>query len=238
MRRSFLAAAAAIGVVLSALVGATPANALYQDPLTSGDLVNYNHHDYRLSIAPVAGADRVTRFGHSVSALYRVRMIDPGRTRDTVVYSGTLGYSRTAYLRIKTVSADVVRGYGIRTYLAKVRRFSADYAKRQVNHVVWATLHRTQRGDVAATVVNVQAYLAAHGSLAGIVDADVIVQSDGQFGYRPATIRLIQDAHHQGSTSEYVVYGFDSVDGYQVMFDSVTGKTTSTLNPDDMALLE
>jgi hypothetical protein len=240
MRRSIQAALAALGVTALVLVAA-PAHAdTYRDPLTRGDLVNYNHTDYRLSIAPVAGAKKVVRFGHTVAATYRVRMIEPAKRGDVVVYSGTLGYSRTAYLRIKTVSADVVRGYGIKTYLKKVTGFSAAYAAKRVTAFTVEYRHRTLRGDIAATVPEVKAWVEAHGSAEGVDrQKDLIVHSDGFYGYEKVLFHLYRaDAYQDGaSPSDFIVYGFDPADGYQVMYSSYTGLTRTATTEDSLALL-
>lgn len=227
MRRTLIAVG--IAAVLATTGLAMPASAAgYTDPLTGGDLVNYNHHDYRLSIAPVTGAETVTRFGHRVPASYSVRMIDPVTTGDIVVYSETLGYYRTAYLRLKTVSADAVRDYGIRTYLKKISGFSATYAKRQVVGFTEFWRHRTQRVDVQSTVNQVAAYVKDHGGTAGIGDAGgIVIKSDGYYGYEHARIRVLVDAVGSGSASDYVVYGSDPTDGYRVVYDSTTGRTTT-----------
>lgn len=240
MRRSVLTFVAAVGVVATMLAGA-PANAAsYRDPLTRGDLVNYNHHTYALGIAAAPGARKVTRFGHPVAATYRVRVIESGKSSDTIVYSGTLGYYRTAYLRIKTVSLDTVRDYGIRTYLKKVTGFSAAYAKKRVVAFTVEYRHRTQRGDVAATIPNAKAYVAEHGSAEGINTAkDVAVRSDGFFGYDKVLIRLYRaDAYQDGaSPDDFIVYGYDQIDGYQVMYSSYTGLTRTAVTEDSLALL-
>lgn len=240
MRRSVLSVLAVIGVTATLLAGA-PANAAsYRDPLTRGDLVTYNRADYRLSIAATPGAKKVTRFGHSVPATYRVRMIKPGKHADTVVWSGTLGYSRTAYLRIKTVAVDLVRDYSMATYLKKVTSFSAGYAQKRVVAYTEAYRHRIQRGDVAATIPHAEAWVAEHGSAAGIEGAaGVAVKSDGFFGYDRVQIRLYRaNAYQDGaSPDDFVVYGFDPTDGYQVMYSSYTGLTRTAVTEDSLALL-
>jgi hypothetical protein len=240
VRRSVLSVLAVIGVTATLLAGAPAHAASYRDPLTRGDLVTYNRADYRLSIAAVPGAKKVVRYGHSVPATYRVRMIKPGKRSDTVVYSATLGYSRTAYLRIKTVSVDVVRDYSMATYLKKVTSFSAAYAKKRVDAFTVEYRHRIQRGDVAATIPNAKAYVAAHGSADGIGTAkDVAVKSDGYFGYDRVLIRLYRaDAYQDGaSPDDFIVYGFDPADGYQVMYSSYTGLTRTARTEDSLALL-
>jgi len=237
MRRSLIA----LGIAAAATIGlALPAQAAYTDPLTRGDLVTYNRADYRLSIAPVAGAKTVTRFGHRVPATYRVRMVKPRRSSDTVVWSGTLGYYRTAYLRTKTVSLDIVRDYSMATYLKKVTSFSASYAKTRVIAFTVEYRHRTQRGDVAGTIPDAKAYVAEHGSADGIgTAASVALKSDGFFGYDRVQIRLYRaDAYQDGaSPDDFIVYGFDPADGYQVMYSSYTGLTRTVRTEDSLALL-
>jgi hypothetical protein len=234
MRRASVAIGIA-AVLVSAGV-ATPAQAAYQDPLTEGDLVNYNHTTYALSIKPAAGADRVTRFGHTVPATYSVRVLLAKRSGETVVYSGKLGYYRTAYLRLKTVSRDTVRDYGVRTYLKKVTGFSAAYAKNKVVAHTVAYRHRVLRADVAMTVSNCGGYVQDHGSTSGM-GSGLIVKDEGFFGYENARIEILPDAYGTGSTTDYVVYGYDPIDGYSVMVDSRSGATTTTRSDDDRALL-
>ena len=236
MRRILIAIG--IAAVLASTALAVPAEAAYQDPLTRGDLMNFNHKTYALSIAPVAGADRVTRFGHTVAATYSVRVLQSGKTGDTVIYSGKLGYYRTAYLRLKTVSLDSVRDYGLKTYLKKVTAFSATYAKQRVVAYTVAYRHRTLRTDVRLTAEHVAAYVKEHGGTAGIADAkDIVVKSDGFFGYQNARIRVLVDAYGSGSTTDYVVYGYDPTDGYQVLYDSTTGKTRIATSTEDVVRL-
>lgn len=236
MRRTLIAVG--IAAVLASTGLASPAQAAYDDTLTRGDLVTYNRGDYRLSIAPAPGAKKITRFGHRVAATYSVRMLRPGRSSDTVVYSGTLGYYRTAYLRLKTVSIDIRRDYGIRTYLKKVTAFDAAYAKAKVvaHTVHWR--HRTLRMDVGISAGNVGSWVKEHGGTTGAQQAGIVIRSDGFFGYEDATVDLLPDAHGTGSTTDYVVYGYDPTDGYSVMFDSATGKTTTTFSTDGRALLQ
>ena len=238
MRRTLIALA--VAAVLGSTALAVPAEAAYRDPLTQGDHVTYNRADYRLSIAPVRGAATVTRFGHRVPATYTVRMIKPGKRSDTTVFSERLGYWRTAYLRTKTVSLDLVRDYSMRTYLKKVTSFSAAYAKQRVVGFTIEYRHRTQRGDVAATIPNAKAYVAAHGSADGIGNAkDVAVKSDGFFGYDRVLIRLYRaDAYQYGaSPDDFIVYGFDPADGYQVMYSSFTGLTRTAETEDSLVLI-
>jgi hypothetical protein len=240
MRRSLIAVAVAVGVATSVVIGGTPANAAYRDPLTIGDLVNYNHHDYRMSITPVAGAKRVVRNGHTIPATYRVRIVEPQKHGDRVVYTGTLGYYRTAYLRLKTVSADVVRNYGIATYVKKVTGFSAAYAKQRVVAFTIEWRHRTLRGDVASTVNQVADYVEQHGTAAGIEQhTELIVKSDGFFGYEKVLFHLYRaNAYQDGAgPDDFIVYGFDPTDGYQVMYSSYTGLTRTATTEDSLALL-
>jgi hypothetical protein len=235
MRRTLIAIG--IAAVLATTGLAAPAQAdEYQDPLTAGDLLNYNHETYALSIAPLAGSDLVTRYGHRVAATYSVRVLLSGNTGDSVIYSGKLGYYRTAYLRLKTVSADTVRDYGIRTYLGKVTSFTATYAKQRVVAHTVTYRHRTLRTDVRMTAEHVAAYVKEHGSTAGIGGAkDIVLKSDGFFGYENATIRVLVDTAGSGSTTDYVVYGYDPTDGYQALFDSATGTArTATSTEDDL----
>ena len=235
MRRTLIAVG--IAAVLATAGLASPAEAAYTDPLTRGDLVNYNHETYALSIKPVAGADRVTRFGHRVPATYSVRVLLAKKSGETVVYSAKLGYYRTAYLRLKTVSQDTVRDYGFRTYLKKVTGFSAAYAKKKVLAFTVAYRHRTLRLDVSGTANQVAGYIEEHGSTAGAEQAGLVIRSDGWFGYEDATVDLILDAHKSGCTTDYVVYGYDPTDGYSVMDDSKSG-TTTTLSDNPRALLK
>jgi hypothetical protein len=224
MRRTLIALA--VAAVLGSTALAVPAEAAYRDPLTRGDHVTYNRADYRLSIAPVSGAATVTRFGHRVPATYTVRMIKPGKRSDTVVFSERLGYWRAAYLRTKTVSLDLVRDYSMKTYLKKVTSFSAAYAHQRVLAHTVEYRHRTLRGDVAITVSNAGGWVEDHDSSQGIDEANIVLKSDGFFGYDRVRIDVIPDARGTGSTTEYVVYGYDPADGYSVMYDSQAGTTT------------
>jgi len=236
MRRTLIAIGIAAALATTGLAAPAQADA-YQDPLTRGDLMNFNHETYALSIAPAAGAARVTRYGHSVAATYSVRVLLSGNTGDTVIYSGKLGYYRTAYLRLKTVSADSVRSYGIRTYLKKVTAFSAAYAKQRVVAHTVEYRHRTLRTDVRMTAENVAAYVKEHGSTAGIGGAkDVVLKSDGFFGYENARIRVLVDVAGTGSTTGFIVDGFDPTDGYQVLFDSTTGRARIATSADEQLL--
>jgi hypothetical protein len=224
MRRTLIAFAIAAVVGSTAL--AVPAEAAYRDPLTRGDLVSYNHADYRLRITPVSGAAKVTRFGHRVPGTYTVRMIKPGKRSDTVVFAKRLGYYRTAYLRTKTVSLDLVRDYSMRTYLKKVTSFSAAYAKKRVLAFTVEYRHRTLRGDVGVTVSDAGGWVEDHDSSQGMDKEVVPAKSAGYFGYDRAYIDVIPDARGTGSTTEYVIYGYDPNDGYSVMYDSQSGTTT------------
>ncbi|WP_375387927.1 hypothetical protein [uncultured Amnibacterium sp.] len=240
MRRRVIAVVAAIGVATAMVTGSTPANAAYTDPLTRGDLVDYNHHDYRLSITPVAGAKKVVRNGHSIPSTYVVRVVEPQKRGDRLIFRGTLGYYRTAYLRLKTVSADVVRPYGMAAYLDKVTGFSAAHAKQRVDAFTVEWRHRTLRLDVESTVNQVADYIAHHGDAAGIEQhTELVIRSDGFFGYEHASIRLFRaNAYQDGAApDDFVVYGFDPTDGYQVMYSSYTGLTRTARTEDSLALL-
>ena len=224
MRRTLITVATA--AVLASTVLAAAAEAAYRDPLTRGDHVTYNRADYRLSIAPVSGAASVTRFGHRVPATYTVRMIKPGKRSDTVVFSARLGYWRTAYLRTKTVSLDLVRDSSMTTYLKKVTAFSAAYAHPRVLAHTVAYRHRILRGDVSITAGNAGGWVEDHDGSRGIDESGVVLKSEGFFGYDRVRIDVIPDARGTGSTTEYVVYGWDPADGYSVMYDSQGGTTT------------
>jgi hypothetical protein len=235
MRRTLITLA--IAAVLASTALAAPAEAAYSDPLTRGDHVTFNRGDYRLSIAPVSGAASVTRFGHRVPATYTVRMIKPGKRSDTVVFSARLGYWRTAYLRTKTVSLDLVRDFSMTTYLKKVTAFSAAYAHQRVLAHTVAYRHRILRGDVSITAGNAGGWVEDHDGSRGIDESGVVLKSEGFFGYDRVRIDVIPDARGTGSTTEYVVYGWDPADGYSVMYDSQAGTTTG-YSDDPRGLLE
>jgi hypothetical protein len=94
--------------------------------------------------------------------------------------------------------------------------------------------HRTLRTDVRMTAEHVAAYVKEHGSTAGVGGAkDVVVKSDGFFGYENATVRVLVDADGSGSTTSYVVYGYDPTDGYQVLVDSTSGTARTAMSTED-----
>jgi hypothetical protein len=240
MRTKF-ALAAALTTALLMPLGATAANAdTYQDPLTRGNLVIYNHDTYALSIKPVAGSEQVARYGHKVASTYTVRVIESAKSGDKVLYSGKLGYYRTAYARLKLVDSDsgVVRDYGIKTYMKKVTAFSADYAKKRVQDFTVKYRHRTLVLDVKGTVNQVESYIQEHGSLAGVQnDPNVVIKSDpSYFGYQNAKIRIFVDPK-DSSNKTYQVYGFDPTDKYSSLYDSESGKVRSGITTEQTAYL-
>jgi hypothetical protein len=239
--RTRFALAAALTTALLMPLGATAVSAdTYQDPLTRGDLVIYNHATYALSIKPVAGSEQVVRYGHKVASTYSVRVIKSGKSGESVLYSGKLGYYRTAYARLKLVDSDsdVVRDYGISTYMKKVTAFSADYAKGRVQDFAVKYRHRTLVLDVKGTANQVAGYIQEHGSLAGISDdTNVIIKSDpGYFGYQNATVRIFVDPKDK-SNKTYQVYGFDPTDKYSSLYDSESGKVRSGITTEQTAYL-
>jgi hypothetical protein len=221
--RALITAVLAAGALT--LTTALPAQAAdsYTDPLTRGDLITYNNHTYALSIKANT-TKTVTRYDHKVPATYRARIIQSTNNGDKVLYSASLGYYRTAYLRTKLAAYDTQRSYGVATYAKKIASFSADYAKARVNLFVKNYLEKTLRGDVRVTVSDIEAYKADHGSLVGIEkEPNIVVISDGFFGYGDGdNVKMTITIDPRYNNQEYVVTAIDRVDLYQSVYDSYT----------------